>query len=285
MIFRAATSADAAAISALIRSLVGPSLVNADGSGAEPFWQSIATEATAGNIENSRYSYLVAMSDSELAGVIAIRDLAHITALFVALPCQRQGMATRLWVMASTQARQRGNQGIYTVNSALAAMPVYQRFGFVAVGAACRENGIRFQPMVLRTRNKPEFIFVYGTLRKHAATLMSHLLAQHCEFHATGSMCGVLYEVAGYPGAVQSNDAADRVMGELYRVREHEELLEQLDAYEECGPQFPTPHEYIRKLLPIQLDDGSTVVAWVYVFNRPVEQLQKIVSGDYLQQS
>ncbi|MES2604393.1 MAG: GNAT family N-acetyltransferase, partial [Pseudomonadota bacterium] len=216
MIFRAANSADAAPISALIRSLANDSLVNADGTGAEVFWQSMSPTAIASYIANPRYRYVVAMSGSELAGVIAIRDSSHLTALFVAPHHQRQGLATRLWGMASNQARQTGNQGLYTVNSALGALAVYQRFGFVAVGDVKQENGIRFQPMVLRMKNKPEFIFVYGTLRKDTATLMSHLLAQHCELHRMGSMCGVLYEVAGYPGAVQSNDEADRVVGEVH---------------------------------------------------------------------
>ncbi|WP_082081394.1 gamma-glutamylcyclotransferase [Methylocucumis oryzae] len=42
------------------------------------------------------------------------------------------------------------------------------------------------------------------------------------------------------------------------------------------------PHEYVRKCLPVQLTTGKTVNAWVYVYNRDVSGLKRIISGDYL---
>ena len=128
----------------------------------------------------------------------------------------------------------------------------------------------------------PEFIFVYGTLRKKIASNMHHVLAGHCEYFSDGAMQGTLYEVCGYPGAVESGDANDKVSGELYKMLDRKLVLDRLDEYEECSDRFPMP-EYSRKQLLIELIGGSdSVVAWVYLYNHDVSKLQQIISGDYL---
>jgi gamma-glutamylcyclotransferase (GGCT)/AIG2-like uncharacterized protein YtfP len=126
-----------------------------------------------------------------------------------------------------------------------------------------------------------EFIFVYGTLRKASATTMSHTLTAHCEYVADGYMQGKMYEINGYPAAIESNNSKDKVYGETYRIVNNQ-LLFQLDEYEECSNQFPEPHEYIRKKLPIKLADNRKISAWVYIFNRDVANLRQINSGDYV---
>ena len=129
----------------------------------------------------------------------------------------------------------------------------------------------------------PEFIFVYGTLRKKIASKMHHILAGHCEYFSDGAMQGILYEVCSYPGAIESRDASDKVFGELYKMFDTQLVLARLDEYEECSDSFPMPHEYSRKQLSIQLIGGSdSVVAWVYLYNHDVSKLQQIISGDYL---
>jgi gamma-glutamylcyclotransferase (GGCT)/AIG2-like uncharacterized protein YtfP len=127
-----------------------------------------------------------------------------------------------------------------------------------------------------------ELLFVYGTLRKQIASDMHPMLADGCEYYSEGIMQGTLYEVSGYPGALQSNGANDKVFGELYQLLERDRVLARLDEYEECSGRFPRPHEYIRRLVSIELFDGEAVVAWVYLYNREVSKLQQILSGDYL---
>jgi gamma-glutamylcyclotransferase (GGCT)/AIG2-like uncharacterized protein YtfP len=127
-----------------------------------------------------------------------------------------------------------------------------------------------------------EFLFVYGTLRKPIASDMHPMLAGGCEHYAEGIMQGTLYEVCGYPGAIQSNSTKDKVFGELYQLLDRDRVLARLDEYEECSDWFPKPHEYIRKQLSIELIGGVAVEAWVYLYNRDVSKLQKILSGDYL---
>lgn len=126
-----------------------------------------------------------------------------------------------------------------------------------------------------------EYIFVYGTLRKESATDMHNVLARHCEYLADGYMQGRLYEVAGYPGAIESDDINDKVYGEVYRIISAEDVLSLLDEYEGCTDKFPEPREYIRKALSIRLVSGDKVAAWVYIFNHSVANRVQIESGDY----
>lgn len=127
-----------------------------------------------------------------------------------------------------------------------------------------------------------EFLFVYGSLRRYANNPISTLLATHSDYVSTGVMQGMLYEIAGYPGAVESDDANNRVFGEIYRLHNPRWLLAELDAYEECSSDFPAPHEYMRKPLNITQPDNHTIKAWVYIYNWDVNQHQCIPSGDYL---
>jgi gamma-glutamylcyclotransferase (GGCT)/AIG2-like uncharacterized protein YtfP len=128
----------------------------------------------------------------------------------------------------------------------------------------------------------PEFIFVYGTLRKHITSNIHHLISSHCEYFSDGFMHGTLYEVCGYPGAIESGDANAKVFGELYTMLDRNLVLARLDDYEECSDSFSVPYEYSRKQLSIELVGGSSVLAWVYLYNHDVSKLQQIISGDYL---
>jgi gamma-glutamylcyclotransferase (GGCT)/AIG2-like uncharacterized protein YtfP len=88
--------------------------------------------------------------------------------------------------------------------------------------------------------------------------------------------------VRGYPGAIKSSDANDKLFGELYKMLDRKRVLVLLDDYEECSERFPKPHEYSRKQVSIELSDGGSVIAWVYLYNHDVSKLQQIISGDYL---
>jgi gamma-glutamylcyclotransferase (GGCT)/AIG2-like uncharacterized protein YtfP len=125
-------------------------------------------------------------------------------------------------------------------------------------------------------------MFFYGTLRKQIASNMHHLIAGHCEFFSDGAMQGKLYEVCGYPGAIESSVANDKVFGELYKMLDRKGVLALLDEYEECSDSFLVPQEYSRKQLSIELSGGGSVVAWVYLYNHDISKLQQIISGDYI---
>lgn len=124
-----------------------------------------------------------------------------------------------------------------------------------------------------------EHLFVYGTLKRNFNHPMHALLVQYSDYAGPATLCGRMYRVAHYPGVVRSDDPAQVVQGELYRVHDAQALFEALDDYEECSPKHPLPHEYDRALCPVLLPDGSSLSAWVYLYVREVSALPLIASG------
>lgn len=106
---------------------------------------------------------------------------------------------------------------------------------------------------------------------------------QYGEFHAEGFMLGCLYEIAGYPGAIPSQNPEHLIKGDIFRIINRQRLFTLLDDYEECSQRFACPHEYIRVQRNVTLLDGQQLKSWVYLYNRPVNRLKKIACGDYLE--
>ena len=125
-----------------------------------------------------------------------------------------------------------------------------------------------------------ELLFVYGTLASHAEHAMHRQLAGNAENAGEGWFNGQLYRVGPYPGAIPSSHPDDKVFGELYRLNDPQ-LLAALDDYEGCGPNDPPPTEFVRRQETIHMKDGTRAQAWMYLFNRPVLDLPRIVSGRY----
>jgi GNAT superfamily N-acetyltransferase len=147
MEFRAGSPADAEAIADLIASFQSELTDDPSGAGAEEFLASVSVQAEREYLASERYRYLLAYSDSKLAGFIAIRDGSHLFHLFVARSHQGQGIARRLWERALRQLSVHGSDGGFTVNSSLSAVPVYQALGFVPAGSVQSMHGISFLPM------------------------------------------------------------------------------------------------------------------------------------------
>ena len=126
-------------------------------------------------------------------------------------------------------------------------------------------------------------LFVYGTLMRGFDHPMAKLLSRSADFIGEARCRGRLYLVKHYPGLVRSDDPADSVFGEVYRLRACDELLREFDMYEACGEGFPPPTEYVRQLLQVTLNDGSASEAWTYIYNWPVNGLPRIASGRFLE--
>jgi gamma-glutamylcyclotransferase (GGCT)/AIG2-like uncharacterized protein YtfP len=125
-------------------------------------------------------------------------------------------------------------------------------------------------------------LFVYGTLMRGFDHPMAKLLAANADFLGEAGCRGRLYLVKHYPGLVRSDDPADIVHGELFRLRARDALLGEFDMYEACGEGFPPPTEYVREMLPVALADGSPGEAWTYLYNWPVTDLPRIASGRFM---
>jgi ribosomal protein S18 acetylase RimI-like enzyme len=149
MKIRQATTKDAQAISALISSVSHYFTLHPRGVGADGFLKTIKPLAIAGYIEDDKFMYFSAFIESDLAGVVAIRDNEHLYHLFVSPKFQRRGLANKLWTFAKEDAIRKSNTNVFTVNSTEYAVPVYEKFGFRAVGQRVEADGIAFVPMKL----------------------------------------------------------------------------------------------------------------------------------------
>ncbi|HEX7080270.1 MAG TPA: gamma-glutamylcyclotransferase family protein [Gammaproteobacteria bacterium] len=125
-----------------------------------------------------------------------------------------------------------------------------------------------------------EHLFVYGSLRPGFGGEMCTVLARHAEHIGEAAFQGRLYLVDWYPGAVPSGDEADTVRGDVFRLREPRALLPLLDRYEGCTPG--TAGEYVRRTARVCLSGGGDIDAWIYLYDRPIDGLERIVSGDFL---
>ena len=133
----------------------------------------------------------------------------------------------------------------------------------------------------------PEHLFVYGTLRSDAGGAMHTRLMHGVRRVGPASIRGRLYDAGRYPAAVASDDAADRITGELYAIdaAAADPLLATLDAYEGIDEAHPALSLFRRTIVAAEREDGMRVPAWVYVYNQPVDTLPRVTSGDWLRRA
>ena len=145
-IIRQATESDSEAISSLVTGWAYHYLDDPTSSEAGEFLATLTPFATAERIGSANFSYYVALDDSGLCGVIAIRESFHLYHLFVRADAHGRGIARALWEHARTLS----GSATFVVNSSLPAVPVYQRFGFVVKDAPQSARGLTFVPMEYR---------------------------------------------------------------------------------------------------------------------------------------
>lgn len=127
-----------------------------------------------------------------------------------------------------------------------------------------------------------QLLFAYGTLRRTLVPTKLKAIVNHFVDYAEGYVYGKLYEVNGYPGLIDSDNQNEKVFGDVFTLINAEKILYKLDAYEECLPHSPYPHEYKREKRLVNLTGGKQVEAWVYLYNYDVARLFQIKSGDYV---
>jgi gamma-glutamylcyclotransferase (GGCT)/AIG2-like uncharacterized protein YtfP len=129
-----------------------------------------------------------------------------------------------------------------------------------------------------------DLIFVYGSLLSRAAHPMGERLRAEATLVDAASIQGRLYRVSWYPGVVLSDDPADRVYGEVYRLVVPVASLQWLDEYEGITPG-PTgvaaSDAYERRIVPVRLEGGQSIETWMYVYRRPVAGLERVTSGHW----
>ena len=126
-----------------------------------------------------------------------------------------------------------------------------------------------------------EYLFVYGTLRRDCGNDLHRLIARNSDYIGMATFQGQMYHVADYPGIVSSENAADQVVGELYLLSKTIKLLNVLDEYEEFDSEDLTASLFVREKVDVNLK-GKVISSYAYLYNRPVNSLKRITSGDFL---
>jgi gamma-glutamylcyclotransferase (GGCT)/AIG2-like uncharacterized protein YtfP len=125
-----------------------------------------------------------------------------------------------------------------------------------------------------------DLLFVYGTLMHRSPHPMARELARRARLIGEGRVRARLYLISHYPGVITSDDTDDIVFGDVFAT-DDAALLAALDDYEGCGPDDDAPTEYARVIRDVTLADGTTIRAWVYVYNWPVDPARHIASGRF----
>ncbi len=108
-------------------------------------------------------------------------------------------------------------------------------------------------------------IFVYGTLKRGEPL---HHLLEGAKFLGEGRVKGyTLYDLGEYPAARPTSGEAS-VWGEVYEIPP--ELLTILDEVED---------EYDRREVPVELEDGRILTAWMYIYRTPLPEEKRLSSG------
>ena len=147
MTIREAIQNDASQISLLISTLAEKYILpSCSNEGGKLLLASMTSDSIKQYI-NDGYQYHVVEDDSSVIGVVGIKNNCHLYHLFVSDSHQGRGLSKRLWVHAKNVCLQNGNEGVFTVNSALNAKSVYLKLGFTPTGEIREKSGIKDIPM------------------------------------------------------------------------------------------------------------------------------------------
>lgn len=121
-----------------------------------------------------------------------------------------------------------------------------------------------------------ELVFVYGTLRRGGS---NHFRMAGADFVSAGTITGRMYRIDWYPGLVVDAHG-DEVHGETYLV--DSEQLQALDLFEGIAAGETEGSEYRRVLTTVVQKDSHITSAWVWEWNGPTPESQRIADGDWL---
>jgi gamma-glutamylcyclotransferase (GGCT)/AIG2-like uncharacterized protein YtfP len=126
-------------------------------------------------------------------------------------------------------------------------------------------------------------LFLYGTLRSGCHLPVYSYISRYFIFDGVGAVPGKLFDMGDYPAAIPSTEDY-LITGELYHIAQQEEfdyVMEQLDDYEGLLVE-PGGIPLFRREPVNVLFQNSTVIAWIYWFNRDITDQHRIESGDYV---
>jgi gamma-glutamylcyclotransferase (GGCT)/AIG2-like uncharacterized protein YtfP len=126
-----------------------------------------------------------------------------------------------------------------------------------------------------------EMVFFYGTLMAGFDRRRRAGIDEKLTYVGRGSIQAALFDLGIYPAAVPAPEGV--VWGEVYEMRDPDAVIAALDDIEGYRPDDPDRSLYARSKAHVRLPDGAAERAWVYFYNAPLGQAQRIASGDYLE--
>ena len=113
-----------------------------------PQWlaDSFNEEQFLSRLKDDDYTHFVADIDNTIVGFIAIKSPNHLYHLFVNKNHHGKGIGKQLWEYAFEQLNL-DTQAYIIVRASLYAVPIYEKFGFVATGTIMQKDGVNFLAM------------------------------------------------------------------------------------------------------------------------------------------
>lgn len=137
-----------------------------------------------------------------------------------------------------------------------------------------RPNGKR-RPV--RRSPAPQYLFVYGTLKRGGKAHKRLRKDDGIRFKASGRIRADLYRLQDedYPGAVLTSAPNRFVKGDLFVLQDPQRALRDLDEFEGVDEGL------FRRGLVDVWSQGRRVKAWAYLYARPLAAAEVIPTGVY----
>ncbi|MEO6286580.1 MAG: gamma-glutamylcyclotransferase family protein [Dyadobacter sp.] len=124
------------------------------------------------------------------------------------------------------------------------------------------------------------YLFTYGTLMQGFQNSFAEKLHKLSTYAGKGYFNGFLYQITWYPGAIFDVNSDGKVHGEIYLLAPGNDLLKELDEYEDVF-EDESASLYVRRIVPITTESRSVIPCWVYLYNQPVNDYLLISSGHF----
>ena len=126
-----------------------------------------------------------------------------------------------------------------------------------------------------------QHLFVYGTLSPRHAPPEIAAAVGRLRPVGQASVRGRLYDLGEYPGAVLSEKSRSLIRGEVFELPDDKNTLSSLDNYEGFEPKKPSSSLFLRRARSVNMDDGSRLRCWVYIYNGATKGALPLRSGRY----
>jgi gamma-glutamylcyclotransferase (GGCT)/AIG2-like uncharacterized protein YtfP len=123
----------------------------------------------------------------------------------------------------------------------------------------------------------PDYLFVYGTLRRDYDLRLKNKVSANLQYIGQAKVGAAMYDLGRYPGAVKSRKG-EEVIGDVFLLSDADRVLRILDKYE----GIPEDGEFVRKRSRVKLRSGREINAWIYWYNRDPKERKPIKYKNYL---